>query len=440
MKFNFLKLVINNRAQVSHTVLGIITAVLLLLPIAEVADAGALTSARDTLGTSRPSAATTIGSTITAGDTTINVGSTTGFLQGDTITICNATCSTSETKIIASVINTTQLGLTAGASNSYSSGNVYYKSTSKHTIAINTRSSVTAGKFIVTIPATNTTTPQSASFALNSITTGDISLAGATAGSISTSTSGSNILFTIPFTGTLAAGSNATVTIGSTLFLLNPTKTAAQGTADISQITVTETDGSGNTIDSTTLDVGTIEPVTVSATVAPSLNFTINGVAASTSVTAHGTSVTTTATTVPFGTLTVNASTTAAQYVHVDTNSNSGYFVTVQQDGSLRKTNGTTIVDFNSSAPADNDGSTGFGFALQNKSSTSGLTLPFNYNDSSRKFNSIGFSSTSPYTIMSNSGPANGDEVYVDYYLKVNAQQAQGNYQNVVTYIATATY
>ena len=68
------------------------------------------------------------------------------------------------------------------------------------------------------------------------------------------------------------------------------------------------------------------------------------------------------------------------------------------------------------------------------------MSLPFLYNDAGAKFKSAGFNSSTPITVMSNTAPANGDEVYVDYYVKVNAQQSQGTYQNVVTYIATAIY
>lgn len=444
--------------QLSTLVVGVLGSIILLLPALVTvpnllltipqAQAGALTSVKDTLSTSRPSASSTVTSAITAGDTTISVSNTTWFQQGDTITLCNnSTCSTTENRVIASVISTSQLGLTVGATNAYSGGAVVYlKQTAKHTITFTTRSTVSSGKFVITLPGDttpNNSVPEASGFDFNKITTAtatEYTLSGATFTTMATSTNAGNIIFTFNFTGSLASNTAISIAMGNTNPMLNPIKSAAQGTADIYAIQVAEQDGGGNTIDTTTADVGTIEVVGVSATVSPSLTFTINAVNSGTSVTAHNTVVTTTATTVPFGTLTVNASTTAAQFVHIDTNSNSGYGVTVQQDGSLRKTNGTVIVDFSASAPAEQDGSNGFGFSLQNKSSTAGLTLPFNYNDTSRKFNAIGFSSTTPYQFMSNTGPANGDEVYVDYYVKVNAQQAQGVYQNLITYIATPIY
>ena len=252
-------------------------------------------------------------------------------------------------------------------------------------------------------------------------------MAGFTASStVATSTASNNLIITVPFTGsTINAGTNATITLGSVNFLLNPTKTAAQGTADTWNVELDEDDSGSNIIDSTVGKVATIESVAVSATVAPS----IAGI---------NTTVGTTATTVPFGTLTLNTTTTAAQYIHVDTNSNSGYYVTAQEDGSLRKTNGQIITDLGTSTPAENQGVIGFGFALQNKNNNAATFL---YNGSSRIFNSIGFNtSTTPYTIMSNTGPATADEVYVDYYVRISSTQPQGTYQNLITFTATATY
>jgi hypothetical protein len=200
-------------------------------------------------------------------------------------------------------------------------------------------------------------------------------------------------------------------------------------------VQIDETDNGGSVIDTTQTKVATIESVTVSATVTPSLNFTIN--ATSTGAIAGTTAdVASTATTVPFGNLTVNVNRTVAQYLHIDTNSNSGYVITAQSDGSLRKTNGTVIPDF-STTPADNNANNGFGYALQAKAGSP--TFPNVYNTSG-SFYSQGFSSSSAVTIMSNNAPANGDEGYVVYRVRTGASQAQGTYQDIITYIATATY
>ncbi len=426
----------------SWAIISIIMIVFILTPATfQLNASGSLTTVKDSLSTSRPSVATPM-SAVTLGDTTITVTSTVGLLQGDTITLCNAGCTVTETKVISSVPNNTQISLTTGTANGYAGGgNVYLKSASKHTITFTTRSAVTGGKFVVTLPGDaggpNNSIPALNGFDFNKITAADISLTGGTAGTITTSSPASNVVITIPFTGTINATTAITITVGNTNMLLNPTKTSTQGTADTFPVQIDEQDSGNNVVDTTTVSVGTIEPVTISASVVPSFTFTINPVNSGTTIAGVNTDVTTTATTVPFGNLVVATNRTAAQYIHIDTNSNSGYFVTAQSDGSLRKTNGAVISDFNLTA-ADNNATNGFGYALQTKAGSP--TMTFNYNDSGRTFNSAGFSSTSPVTIMSNSSPATGDEGYVAYRVRINASQPQGAYQNLVTYIATPVY
>ncbi len=401
--------------------------------------AGSLTLVKDTLTNNRPSVATSITSAITTGDTTITVASTQGIVQGDSVVLKDGALT--EIRVVAAVASSTQLVLTIGTTNSYTTaGSVYLKITSKHTLNLTTRSGVSAGKFIVYIPADTSpsdTIPAAGGFDFNQIAASDISLTGGTAGTVTTSASGNNLIFTIPFTGTISSSTAVTITIGNNGKLLNPTKTATSGTADTYTVKVDETDGASNVIDTSSLKIGTIESVVVSATVAPSLTFTINGVAAGANGLAYNSDITSTSDSVPFGTLTPNATSTIEQYINISTNSDSGYVVTAQQDGSMRKTNGTAIADFDSSAPHENESTTGFGYTLANKV---GNDAAFHYNDSGHTFNSKGFSSTTPFPIMSSTGPVNGNQVYVGYRVKVSSTQAAGNYQNLITYIATPSY
>jgi hypothetical protein len=444
MKPNFIGLAKHHQKRLSLGIIAVTLTIFAFGPLSlKTAQAsGALTTVKDTLSTSRPSVSTTA-SAITSGDTTLTVGSTTGILAGDTITICTSavSCAATETKVVSAIIDGTHLSLTAGTGASYgSTPGIFFKSTAIHTISFTTRSAVSGGKFIIYIPADatpNNAIPAASGFDFNSITLSDLSLTGGTAGTISTSTASSNLIFTIPFTGTIGATANATITIGSTLKLLSPIKSNSAGSADTYTVQVDETDSSSNVIDTTTVRVATIEPVTVSATVTPSLTFTINAVNATSSTAIGGAALdaTSTATTVPFGNLTAATNRTVAQYIHIDTNSNSGYIVTAQSDGQLRKTNGATIADFSTTA-ADNNAVSGFGYSLQDKTNTPSV---FHYNDSGTFF-SKGYSSSSPTTIMSNVAAASGDEAYVIYRVRVSATQAQGSYQNVITYVATAIY
>lgn len=401
---------------------------------------GALTSVKDTLDNSRPGVATTISGTITAGDTIINVTSTAGINTNDSVFIKDG--GTTETRVVSSVLTSTKLLLTAGTVNGYStSGSVYLKQLAKHTITFTTHSAVSSGKFIIYIPADAAPTdslPAANGYDFNSITTStstDFTLTGFTATSVSTSTANSNLVFTIPFTGSVPTTTAISITIGGTNKLISPTKTASAGTADTYTVEVDETDGSANVIDTTSVKVGTIEAVAVSATVTPSLTFTINAVNSNVSVAGTTTDATSTATTAPLGNLTPVTNRNVAQYIHIDTNSAGGYIVTVQSDGSLRKSDGTKVTDYSTTA-ADNNAVNGFGYSLMDKTNT---PSSFHYNDSGTFF-SKGFSSSSPVTIMSNGAAASGDESYIIYHARVSNTQAQGTYSDLVTVIATATY
>ncbi len=114
--------------------------------------------------------------------------------------------------------------------------------------------------------------------------------------------------YTCYYSGTGAVSASfvaAPMTIAS---VINPTAVSghAAGTADTNRMIVRNLDNTGNVIDSTSVSVGVIEAVKVSAEVPPQLSFSIAGVAGATA-NACGTGVSTdasfatTATKVPFG-------------------------------------------------------------------------------------------------------------------------------------------
>src|SRR5581483_11380959 len=241
--------------------------------------------------------------------------------------------------------------------------------TSVHTITFTTRSTVSSGNFLITFPnassTPNDTIPDMGGFDFNGLTlstTTNIVATGFTAGAVSTSTIGNTIAITIPFGSSLASNTAVTIVIGSSAPLLNPLKTSASGTADVWAPVIQERDGGNNVIDSATIDIATIETVLVTATVSPSLTFTIAGISSGqTAFSSTTTSVTTTSVTVPFGTLTAATHFYAAQLLTVGTNASSGYTVTGYESGPLAKTNGSTIPDFSTTA-AENISTNGFGW------------------------------------------------------------------------------
>lgn len=265
--------------------------------------------------------------------------------------------------------------------------------------------------------------------------------------------------------GTVFDGSaNDAITIDS---LINPAPDPnhTMGTADAHRIIVQHLDENDAVQDSTTVSVGVIEAVKVSATVAPQITFRIIGVASSTSACGVNTSVATTPTAVPLGELSIDNFTNAAQTLAVSTNAVNGYTVTALASDQLGINPGTCTGDSTDpdcipdsvgdnsamSHTASDEWNTasvkGFGYSLEDYN-TSGLTPVFEYDTAagnctgtycSRQF-ADSEDSQDPVQIFSSSSVADNHHLYVCYRAIVSPSQAAGEYQNYVTYTATATF
>lgn len=204
-----------------------------------------------------------------------------------------------------------------------------------------------------------------------------------------------------------------------------------------------------------------IDDVTMSAHVDPTLEFTIQGTSTgAVLIGALTCTQNTTATTTDFGTLAPGSSETVCQELRVTTNATNGFTVTVEQDHELLNTTGDNINSFNNSP--DNTGSTtaqawaipdgvldvdytyGHMGVTSNDTDLSGLG---GYNDfyNSGTANYAGLNSTDPMPVYHHDGPADGSTqdkgyIMVGYTAEINALQQAGDYQNTLTYIATATY
>jgi hypothetical protein len=132
-------------------------------------------------------------------------------------------------------------------------------------------------------------------------------------------------------------GYNATSSGSSTAQIVNP------GTAGSYSIDI-----GGTTYDSGSTRVAIIDDVIVSASVNQTLTFAISGVDAATSTNGDLvlTDSTSTATTVPFGTLAPGVPKTMAQDLSVSTNAANGFTVTVEANTTLTSSAGATIDPF----------------------------------------------------------------------------------------------
>lgn len=294
-------------------------------------------------------------------------------------------------------------------------------------------------------------------------------------------------------TGTVFDGvSNGAITINS---LINPAPMAnhQQGVADTYKVVVQHYDSNLNVIDSTTVAIGVIEAVKITATVQPQITFKIMGVGMGTDVCGLSTSVSTSAALVPFGDLLLSTFTQAAQGFSVSTNASGGYSVTAAQNDQLGRNGGScadgSLPNTDCIPDSTGDASTiteaaaglwsststkGFGYTLDNKNSVSGLILPFEHDTNANGTNTGGgtVDDSSTYTCSSNPTtgctsaqrchcfrhfsdtsnteaskivsksvtPVENSNYYLCYRAVISTTQAAGYYENYVTYIATANF
>jgi len=267
-----------------------------------------------------------------------------------------------------------------------------------------------------------------------------------------TSTTTANVFTFTHCNGTddLASGNTVTVEIG--------TNATAGGTGDsqlvnpiLAQSYVISV--TAPAADSASLRVAIIDDVTVTASVDTSLTFTILAVSSG-GTPANGQigdlSITTTATTIPFGTLTVGATSTARQDLTVTTNATNGFTVTLQFDQALTSSTGADIDFFK-------DGS--------GESTPTAYTAPLGTLNNELTYGHLGFTSaddlntsefgtalyagnatSSPRAVFENNGPADGSTANVGrteigFIIEITALQEAGtDYTAALTYVATPTF
>lgn len=205
--------------------------------------------------------------------------------------------------------------------------------------------------------------------------------------------------------------------------------------------------------DSADTRVAIIDDVQVTASVATNFTFTVAGVASGQAVNGDATltSANATATALPFGELAPDTAVVLAQTLSVTTNAKNGFAVTVQEDQDLTSANGATIDLFKD----------GVGTAVPTAWTSPLATLDspntyghFGVTSEDADLNSDEFGtalyagnvSTTPRTIFSHTGPANGStankgQTRVGYKVEVSAlQEAATDYTNRLTYVATPTF
>lgn len=351
-----------------------------------------------------------------------------------------------------------------------------------------------SGTILVTIPAvksagkTNDGFPDTAAtkanngFDIKGIVTGDIAVTGCTDGNwtVTSITAGDGatdhtILITRNTTA-CAASTAMTITIDSTPGLINPAPltTHTQGQADSYQINIRSRDTGTNTLDSSDVSVSPIEGVLISATVDETLALTVAGITADSGsfcgITRTASSPDTTATTVPWGTLSptyLAATHNTNHQLTVSTNSTAGYKLYAEENDQMGKDGiactGATADEANDcikDTVCDGTGCThqtlrdwgsdptsfpGLGYSLEDVTGTDAL---FEFDDSAATFNAKQFAdqeaaesrAASTAHLMTNAGPVDSSSAYVCYRLDITATQPAGYYFNKVKYTAVPTF
>jgi len=329
-------------------------------------------SSSATLTTSRPSAASPFTSLGSVNDSVLNIfNNGSRFLASDSAKVVR-TAGTSNTGLnvasqsadLLKVFLTNGLSVLAGVGADI----LVVPVTAMHQIGFTPNSPIpSGGKILITYPGTftNLASPSATTFSFNNLASGSVKCFPTTACSGSITISSSGIPTITLVTGAIqSAGTAITVFIGCTAItgsacttqsptLINPTKTNSTAAgADIWRVGIASTDASNNPIDSSTIAIGTIESVTVRATIDPSLTFIISGLTDGQAVNTGNTTgclqvettntgITSTATDVGLGSLAsvpsagTKLNNIAAQLLDVRTNGANGYSVTATSSGPL---------------------------------------------------------------------------------------------------------
>lgn len=222
------------------------------------------------------------------------------------------------------------------------------------------------------------------------------------------------------------------------------TGVANPSTADTSFFAriITYSDTGSTTIDEGTVAFATLtsSSIAVTATVLENFTFTVAAVSSGGSVNSATTNITTTATTIPFGTLTAGSSKIGAHDITVSTNAGSGYIVTTKTLTNASLISGSNDIDpFTGtyaspttwSAPAGSSANTNTGFWGYTTEDT---------DYSNFQSNKWAGTETTARAIVSNATGTTSQTTRIGWQAQINALQPAGNYSATEILVATPTY
>lgn len=465
--------------------------------------AASLTGAKDTITTSRPSPSTPLSANAASGAYQVSVyNNGSRFLASDSAKLIRGTTLIDPVITIASqsaALTSVYFSDALGAAGQNGTDVLFFPVTAMHTIQFTVVNTIpTNGDIVITFPtlsandADNDASPSATTFQFNNLVTGtggrdnidvyddstDIS-ANVTITETEPSPGNPGIISINVDSGTIAAGSVVKIYLGCTAStsascttqaprIINPTKSATAGTADIWKLNITTKDSSGIVLDDATVAIGTIETVEVRATVDASLSFSISGYANGATITSLNSGctstettnagITPTATVVNLGTLantptnpSTKISNIAAQLITISTNAANGYTLTATSSGKLQNYQSGFEIDSNTTPQEFPSGSHFFGInacgldvntttwgSASCNSVITGGSSPCKYGwPTPTTAITLASDSTGP---VGNTITAGNGLISVRYAAGVDARVPSGEYQTAITYVATPTF
>lgn len=200
--------------------------------------------------------------------------------------------------------------------------------------------------------------------------------------------------------------------------------------------TYNNTDCTSSPVDSAVIAFIYTSGQIVTGIVDPTLSFSIAGVASGQTVNGATANITTTATTVPFGTITSTVNKIAAQDMIIATNAGGGYTLTTQYSGTFTNGTGGNITDWTGTNVAPTvfsaAGTSAFGYTTNDFTLGTGTTGRFNANKWA------GFT-TSALEVGYNAA-AISETIRVGYQAGISSVTPAGAYTTTVTFTVTPIY
>lgn len=232
----------------------------------------------------------------------------------------------------------------------------------------------------------------------------------------------------------------------------NLTNSNATNTYFASTTTYSDT-GCSTIFDTGIMAFAIISGVTVSATIAETLNVTVNASTCDTFI-SGGNDQASATTSIGFGTVGTESFYNSCQRIDIGTNASNGYNATVRKT-QLLTSGGDTIADGACDGACTTASSTtwgtaannGFGYCMKDRTLSGAKVADAVWGDTSRfcgaasqNFKIVSNTTTSAESIMQSNSATSTNEGWIGYRLSVDASQIAGTYTTEIIYVVTPNF